>query len=208
MTPPRLLIDGLLRSASVSADKVAIVEQKSECTYAQLLDRAARLAGFLIAQGVQPGDRIAIYLDNGWPCAAAIYGTMMAGGVFVVINPQTKTEKLNFLLADCGATALITDQHLERQCGPAVGGLEQLRLLISFGATQSANALPQVSDLVDVMQSAPRPDNPVRRDADDLAALIYTSGSTGEPKGVMQTHDANEGLAAFLERRKPAWKHK
>jgi len=170
---PRLLRDGLLQAAAAVPDKPAIIADDDVCTYAQLHDRAARLAGHLCAHGVQPGDRVAVYLDNGWPCAVAIYGILLAGGVFVVINPQTKTEKLHFVLDDCATVGLITDEHLAQQYKPAITGLEQLQLVIT--------------DLVDLVQNAPRQEQPVPVDPGDLAALIYTSGSTGEPKGVMQT---------------------
>ncbi len=187
MTTPRLLVDGLLRAAAATPDKAAIIAGAETCTYEQLGDRAARLAAYLVARGVAPGDRVAVYLDNGWQCAAAVYGVLLAGGVFVVINPQTKTDKLHFMLADCGAVGLITDRHLARQYEPAVADLPALRTIMSFGTGAATGEQPLVVDAGRVLADEAPLTRPVPREPADLAALIYTSGSTGEPKGVMQS---------------------
>jgi len=193
MTAPPLLADGLLQSAARLPAKTAIIDETSSCTYEQLAEKSSRLAGYLAAHGIQPGDRVVIFLDNGWPCAAAVYGVLMAGGVFVLVNPQTKSEKLHFILADCGATALITDRHLANQYEQAVSGLDRLLLVVSVGTSGTSGVQGtslMTADLHEVMSTGPLQSAPVPRSTSDLAALIYTSGSTGEPKGVMQTQGA------------------
>ena len=55
------------------------------------------------------GDRVAIYLDNSATVVIGIYAALRAGAAFVVINPQTKEDKLRYILADCGAVALVAD---------------------------------------------------------------------------------------------------
>src|SRR5437868_9962966 len=102
MRPQRLLHEGLQLSAARQdcAGKPAVVVEGHPYTYAELLDSALRLAAALRARGLQRGDRVAIYKDNTWPCVVSIYATLLAGGTFLVVNPQTKADKLEFILDD------------------------------------------------------------------------------------------------------------
>lgn len=185
--PQRLLHDGLLNSAARLPEKLAVVVEGKPYTYAQLLDSAMRLAHALRARGVQHGDRVAIYMDNTWPCVVSIYAVLLAGGVFLVINPQTKADKLEFILDDSDAKLLITDGHLAPVFVPVIARLSKLTGVICSG---QAPAEARVETFDGVLQKTPPLATPVTVIPLDLAALIYTSGSTGNPKGVMQTHQA------------------
>ena len=189
MKPQRLLHDSLLQrgSSGSTRNRIALVADGQPHTFGQLLETSQRLAGALCARGVGRGDRVAIQLENSWHCAASIFGTLLAGGVFVLINPQTKSDKLEFILRDCGARALITERHLEPAWSAAVARLKQpLATLCSgqptpTGRAESLEAILAASPPL----TAPTPVIPL-----DLAAILYTSGSTGTPKGVMQTHQS------------------
>ncbi|MBI3776757.1 MAG: AMP-binding protein, partial [Gammaproteobacteria bacterium] len=193
--PQRLLHDGLLNSAVRRPDKLAVVVEGKPYTYAQLLESAARLANALHSRGVQRGDRVAIYMDNTWPCVVSIYAVLMAGGVFLVINPQTKGDKLEFILDDSDAKLLITDGHLAPVFVPVLARLPKLAGVICSG--QAPADAP-----VDAFDAVLRDSVPIIAPAAviplDLAALIYTSGSTGNPKGVMQTHQSMVFAAGSL----------
>jgi long-chain acyl-CoA synthetase len=91
------------------------------CTYAELDERSERLAVALQNRGLRRGDRVAIFMDNTVACAVAIYGVLKAGGVFLVINPQTKHDKLCFIANDCSIRQLITDIHLADVASAVVG---------------------------------------------------------------------------------------
>lgn len=186
MKAQRLLHDLLLQRADLrEQDRTAIVAGGQTLTYAQLLERAQRLAHILRQRGVARGDRVAVLLDNSAASAVSIFGTLIAGGVFVLINPQTKTEKLEFILADSGARVLIADERLEEVYGIARARLPNPPDLVraNVSAVDTCN-WPAAAD-------APQPLNePVPVIPLDLAAIIYTSGSTGTPKGVMQTHQS------------------
>ena len=199
LRPQRLLHDGLLDSAVRFPGKVAVVVEGKPYTYAQLLDSAARLAEALRVRGVQRGDRVSIYMDNTWPCVVAIYAVMLAGGVFLVINPQTKADKLEFILDDSDTQLLVTDGHLDAMFVPLLKRLPKLANVICSGQ-QPAGA--QVDSFDAVLRDTASITAPVSIIPLDLAALIYTSGSTGNPKGVMQTHQsmrfATESLIEYL----------
>src|SRR6185503_13662958 len=68
---------------------------------------ANRLARTLIDAGLQPGDRVGIWLESSVEAIVSIFGVLKAGGIFTVINPQTTARQLTHILADSGAAALI-----------------------------------------------------------------------------------------------------
>lgn len=198
--PLRLVQDALLAATAASPEKVAFVSDQGRHSYAQLLDAALRLARALQDAGLARGDRVAIYAENGWASVVAIYGTLFAGGVFLLINPQTKADKLAYVLADSEACVLVTSGELRRAFVPALTTAPSVRTVIS--AETLIPAVPNVIALGDLLErAAPTPDD-VGVIPLDLAALIYTSGSTGNPKGVMLTHQsmvfATGSIAQYL----------
>ena len=110
--PQRLLFESLTMAAGIAPDKTAIIAEGKAYSYKEFYESAVKLANSLISHGFKRGDRCVIFMDNTWECAVSIYATSIAGGVFVVVNPQTKTEKLEYIINDCGATILISDAHL------------------------------------------------------------------------------------------------
>lgn len=180
----RLLHQSLLEPAAETPDRAALVADGRTWTYAELADAALRLARALQDAGLERGDRVITFMDNTAECAISIFGTLAAGGAFVVANPQTKADKLTYMLEDSEAAFLLTEASLGRIWRGAVSAPASLRGVYcvagedeaaaeDFGAALAATA-PEPRDLGTI---------PL-----DLAALIYTSGSTGNPKGVMMTH--------------------
>lgn len=185
---PRLLHDILLLSAARHPEKIALIAGQDRLRYREIADCACRLAHALRARGIRRGDRVVIFMDNGWQCAAAIFGVSMAGGVFVAVNAQTKAQKLAFILRDSGARALLAEQGLARVFGSAIERMADLTVLCVSG---SEGALPAgVEDLETCLAGQPAVPPAQSAIGLDLAALIYTSGTTGYPKGVMHTHQS------------------
>ena len=185
MKPQRLLQDSLLsRSAAEMRDRIALISDGQSYSFGALRDVSLRLASALRGRGVCRGDRVVIQLENSWTCVTAIFGTLIAGGVFVLIHPQTKADKLAFILRDCGARALITDSAFEPVFNPALQKLAEPPVVLCSGEKRTAESLEAALD-AGAPLAEPVPVIPL-----DLAAILYTSGSTGTPKGVMQTHQA------------------
>lgn len=201
----RLLSDSLAFSTFTSPQKEAIIVDNQRYTYLQLQEASQRLAVTLLDKGVRRHDRVVLYMDNSWACAVSIYAVLLCGAVFVLVNPQTKTNKLQYILHDCTATALISESKLKKVFLPTIVETETLKTVICSGEFDN-NAMTAVQFLgFENVTSQPidlcvlQHITPISL---DLAALIYTSGSTGEPKGVMHTHQsmvfAMQSIAEYL----------
>jgi amino acid adenylation domain-containing protein len=157
--------------------KTAVICGEHNITYLELETRTNQLAQALIAQGVQRGDRVAVYLDNSVPAIVCIWGILKAGAVFMLINPSTKADKLLYILNHSRAAVMITTA--------AKAGLIDRSKTIHLRHIITTSA---AHDYFDYEVSTPT-DVPAKRCIDmDLASLVYTSGSTGDPKGVMLSH--------------------
>ncbi|MFT5701029.1 MAG: long-chain acyl-CoA synthetase [Desulforhopalus sp.] len=187
----RLLSDSLLKTAHSSPEKIGFVIEGTNYTYKQLHSDALYLTIGLQSRGVKRGDRVAIYMDNTWPCIVSIYATLMAGGVFIVINPQTKTEKLSYLLNNSDTEILLTDAHLHSSFSTAIQKSPKIIHVIYSGHIKAEfECTAHLSQFDSVLSESTAPMAPLKTIPNDLAALVYTSGSTGPPKGVMLTHQA------------------
>lgn len=182
---PRVLAETLERTAVIRPEATAIVVDGCEHTYAELMRAARNLAYSLQERGLRRGERVAIYMYNSWVGVVSIYGTLLAGGVLLVVNPQTPKAKLDFLLGDSGASFLLADARLlhgDRNEFELRGDVTVLVTSAESG-DQPGQHDPLEPLLYNWGDPAPSGTIPV-----DLAALIYTSGSTGNPKGVMLSH--------------------
>jgi len=108
-----LVQDFLEQSAARLPDKTARVCAGGRFSYADLDAMANRFAWTLIALGVRRGDRVAVNLGNGVEAVVAIFGTLKAGGVFAVVNPSTKRDKLRYILQHSRATVLVAEDRIE-----------------------------------------------------------------------------------------------
>jgi len=184
-----LLHDLLADTARARPEAIAVTSGRATIRYRELARRSDALARTLADAGVERGDRVVIFADNGIDAVVAFWATLKANAVAVLVHPQTKPNKLDYLLADSRARAMIANPHLPF-AEPAAGAVH-LRTVLVTGTSAWEEA-----------QAAGAP--PVRRCIDiDLAAIIYTSGSTGEPKGVMLTHRnmlaAVSSISEYLE---------
>jgi len=169
-------------------------------TYAELGERARRLAGRLAELGVQPGDRVAIFSANRPEWTLADLACLSARAISVPLYPTSTPEQARHILRDSGTTIAFVAGAVEAERIAAVwSDLPDLRRLISFDEPVAGDE--RVAGLAAEMALAPSDPGEVDRrlgeaSADDLASLIYTSGTTGDPKGVMLT---NRGFTYQVE---------
>ena len=94
MHPQRLLHDSLLRACEGDgAAKAAVIVEGNAYTYGELLDAASRLASALRERGVRRGDRVAIYMDNTWPCVVSIFATLGCAFLFASVPSDEEMMK-------------------------------------------------------------------------------------------------------------------
>lgn len=170
-------------------EKVALVCGERKYTYREINVQAERLAGSLRAHGVARGDRVVVFLDNDVETVVGIYAALKVGAAFMLVNPQTKAEKLGYLLRDARPSCLIGHKNLERTLVPALNMADGVRVCVMTGGPVlggiRAVSLLTYEDAVAGPEGGAADPSAIDQ---DLASLIYTSGSTGEPKGVMLSH--------------------
>jgi long-chain acyl-CoA synthetase len=207
-----LVHEFLERSAARLPGKEALIAGARRLTYGDIDADANRLARALASLGVQYGDRVAVILDNSPETVISIFGILKADSVFLVVNPTTKPDKVEYILNNCRAAALVTSAGKWRTIEQAASRVPSLKAVVLTGRTVGEAGVKSGAAYSGTVvrweeivpgQSAERP---ARKTIDiDLAALIYTSGTTGNPKGVMMTHrnmvSASTSITTYLGNR-------
>jgi long-chain acyl-CoA synthetase len=189
-------------SVARSADGDAIRYFDGRITYRELDEITDAFAAALLDDGVQRGDRVAMYLQNVPQFIIGLIGVWKAGGIAVSINPMNRERELDLLLKDSGTSVLVCLQSLYRDVAASVVGGTDVRTVVttseldfqtrddprSFPASERSTPEGTV-DLLELIgrfrgQTPPE----VGYEAGDVAFLTYTSGTTGPPKGAMNTH--------------------
>lgn len=180
-------------SARLRGDKTALIARDMRLTYAELDGMSDRLAARLGDLGVGRGDRVLVFMDNCWEAAVSVFAIAKAGAVFSPINPSTKADKLDFIIGNCRARAVLTQARLLPVVTEANDGGELIVVSTAAGGKAPEGAV----SFEECLQGSAA--MPFHGGIDvDLAMLIYTSGSTGRPKGVMMTHRNIEAAAGSI----------
>jgi acyl-CoA ligase (AMP-forming) (exosortase A-associated) len=164
-----------------AANTNALITRDVTLTYQELERHVGVMAAWLVAQGLNVGDRVASWLPKTLEACLMPLAAARAGLVHVPINPVLRRAQVAHILADCGARLLLTQTA-------RLQGLEAGDCPTNCMTTTASFA---AGDL-----AADKPMPPSDVDPASLCALLYTSGSTGRPKGVMLTH-ANLWLGAI-----------
>ncbi|WP_042378283.1 long-chain-fatty-acid--CoA ligase [Streptacidiphilus melanogenes] len=186
------LAEFLVETARRQPERSALRLGPAAIDYAELDELTARAAALLRAEGVRPGDRVALMLPNVPEFVVLYYGILRTGAVVVPLNPLLKTRETDYHLRDSGAV-LLFEWHAapgEGAQGAAAAGVPHVSVEpADFTARLAAHAPHE-----EVADTA----------GDDVAVLLYTSGTTGRPKGAALTHHGlrhnTETVAANLER--------
>ncbi len=163
------------------------------------------LAVGLRAQGLRPGERVAVFLQNVPQFVLSMLATWKAGGVMISINPMNKARELEYLLVDSGATVLVALESLYTEVAAEVveSGRTKVRTVLTTNELDllgdevppelfAGSTKQRIEGTVDFLELANAHAGehlePPSLGPDDIAFLTYTSGTTGPPKGAMNTH--------------------
>lgn len=195
---PRTLPARFSRALDQHADRVALTFGSEAFTYRDLDDRSDRLAAALVASGVEPEDRVAVYLDNHPWFVVTDLAIMKAGATRLPINPMISGPELEFILTDSRASTLVCGTGQLEDVAAVADDLPTLDRRWVVGAGDDAqNDLPTGFETVEaVLREAPTTPPSVAVAPESIAGHFYTGGTTGRPKGVLYSH---RGLVACLD---------
>jgi long-chain acyl-CoA synthetase len=165
-------------------EKIAIYFEDQKMPYRELDAMANRAANALIEAGVEPGDRVAIHVDNRTEFIILFLGVMRTGAILVPTNVMYTRDELDHILGDSGAKVLfVLDRFAPKVAGypSGSGGLEKI---IEVGFPQLDDSVALDAFLANASGERPQ----VSVSPDDVAIIQYTSGTTGKPKGAMVSH--------------------
>jgi fatty-acyl-CoA synthase len=159
--------------ARTEPERTALVYEEQQVTFGDLQRRVEAVGGLLIAQGVRPGDVVALLMKNSAAFIELALAISHVGAVLLPINYRLGADEVGYILDHAGAVLLFCDEELETSAALA------RRVLVSSAAQADSSVLATGG----VRLSRPHACQP-----DDLYRLMYTSGTTDRPKGVMHTY--------------------
>jgi amino acid adenylation domain-containing protein len=167
--------------AALAPDRIALVFEDEQLTYAELNHRANQLARLLSSSSMGPGKLAAVCMDRSIEMVVALLGILKSGGAYLPVDPTYPQDRIAFMLADAQATLLLTQQrHLEKipSDQPRVLCLDSEWPLISGESKENFDGGAA---------------------GDDGAYVIYTSGSTGRPKAAKNSHRGIYNRLAWMQ---------
>lgn len=169
--------DVIGRTARTCGDEIALVDDDVRISYRALDEESNRFARFLLAQGLQPGERVAMVCVNSYRFVIAMFGIHKAGLVWVPINTMLAPADIAYVAEHAEAKLALIDTPLYAN--------EALRTALKAVVPRIV-VVPAEFDAACAAQPPGEVD--VEINERDLALIMYTSGTTGRPKGVMHTH--------------------
>ncbi len=190
MNYPRRPLHEILRIAAVEVpDRPATAFLGAHLTFAEIKDRADRLATALAKRGVLKGDRVGIMLPNCPQYMIVTFAILRLGAIVVNVNPLYTPREILVVARDSGMRMIFTLDLLAQN---ALSAVEQVFITSATEYSATPSLRPELSGTVrmsDLIDEVMQPGIPrVSIEPDDIAVLQYTGGTTGVPKGAMLTH--------------------
>ncbi|WP_026265181.1 o-succinylbenzoate--CoA ligase [Arthrobacter sp. 135MFCol5.1] len=176
----------LHRRMSKSGTKLALIAGDRKISYAELTERADKLANALRLRGVRRSDRVAYLGENDPSFVETFFACGLLGAIFVPLNTRLAAPELKFQLEDSGARLLINGAELEALATAAATGAAVNRRIV-VGAAPETEATG-VEDYDTVLKQTPPNFIDESITLSDPGMILYTSGTTGFPKGALLTH--------------------
>ncbi|KKW63381.1 acyl-CoA synthetase [Mycolicibacterium elephantis] len=170
-------------------DRVALICGEDQLTYAQLEEKANRLAHYLIDKGVKKDDKVGLYCRNRNEIVIAMLGIVKAGAILVNVNYRYVEGELKYLFENSDMVALVHERRYADRVANVLPETPDLKtvLVVEDGSSDDFKRYGGVEFNEALSQGSPERDFG-ERSADDIY-LLYTGGTTGFPKGVMWRHE-------------------
>ena len=167
--------------AEKNGNATAVIFGDRQLTYNELNERSNQLAHYLVKAGVKDETIVPICIERGLEMIVGLLAIMKAGAAYTPIDPEYPSERINYMIADTGASIVITSNACRSK----------------FTSEKDIQTIEIDSEWTKIsgesrnnLATKPRPNS--------LAYVIYTSGSTGKPKGVMIEHRSVINLLTSL----------
>ncbi|MEO3403543.1 amino acid adenylation domain-containing protein [Mucilaginibacter sp. CAU 1740] len=167
--------------AANKPDAVALVKGDKALSYEALNRQANRLANYLIAEGVKPGDNVGLLTNRDFDMIIGMLGILKAGGAYVPVDPDYPLERQEYIYTQSALKTVVADHDYPLK---VIIGADNFKVINQQQLEQTADTNPAL-----------------KIDSEQLAYTIYTSGSTGKPKGVMIAHYSAVNLVAWVNKR-------
>ncbi len=187
-----------LRAASVGreGDVFLIRHPGGEVvSFGEFFANVEKLAAALVEVGVCPDDRVAVQVEKSVAMLELYVATLLAGAVFLPLNPAYTTSEISYFLGDATPALLVCDPGKIEALGEVARAAE-VATLWSLSGDETGSLIHARDAQSDGFEA-------LARSSDDLAAILYTSGTTGRSKGAMLSHGA---LASNSQTLKEYWR--
>ncbi|MDT5225779.1 MAG: 3-oxocholest-4-en-26-oate---CoA ligase [Mycobacterium sp.] len=174
-------------------DRVALISGDEQLTYAQLEEKANRLAHYLIAQGVRKDDKVGLYCRNRIEIVIAMLGIIKAGAILVNVNFRYVEGELRYLFENSDMVALVHERQYSDRVANVLPDTPNVKtvLVVEDGWDGDYQRYGGVEFYSATADSSPERDfeELLGERSADAIYLLYTGGTTGFPKGVMWRHE-------------------
>ncbi|WOJ97579.1 AMP-binding protein [Congregibacter brevis] len=187
-----LLPEILALHAKWRSERLAVLAGDSRKTWQEFVADNHRFAHGLLSAELKPGDRVGVFMSNGYPMLTALFGTLAAGTVSVPLNTSVSDDAIVAMLGDAGIRALIVSDEHRARLAALLPRLPAGILCISDGESPEWHSMDWLSK--DQPETLPN----IRLNHDSPLNIIYSSGTTGLPKGILHTHGGRRDWAYDL----------
>ncbi|WP_249870745.1 class I adenylate-forming enzyme family protein [Oceanobacillus saliphilus] len=171
-----LITENLELHAKEQPDKIYTLHNGEAWTYAEFFKKAKNIAAYFQAKGYKKGDIIALYSLNSDHFLACYYGIQLGGFSVMPVNTKLAAPEVEYIFNHSEARGLIYDIRLDDTFQQISYEFEDV---VTIGASEGLEQI-YAYDTLEFQ--------PIKIEAEEVAAVMYTSGTTGKPKGVMLTH--------------------
>ena len=189
MEPP-LVINRILEAGVGKAPEQTITYGDRDFTYREFEERVHRLAGALAAQGIKPGDTVAVMDWDTNRYLEAFFAIPMMGAVLHTVNVRLSPEQVLYTINHAEDDAILVNSEFLPILEAVKDRIEPVKtyILLDDDGVKSSDALPIAGEYEDLLAKAPARYDFPELDENTRATTFYTTGTTGLPKGVYFSH--------------------